>query len=358
MVTVIFSAYANEQRDLRWVSISLSAMALVLLAMRMTTTWQNRGWFGLEDAFVIASTVFLMLFAAMVFTSTHYGFGMHVTDIIRTGGSVRQALKYFYLTVQFYTLTNGMNKFAFLMLYYRVFPIAGFRKMCLFMMGVSGVWTISYLFAGIFQCSPIARVYDRTIPGTCINFAWHRWSNAISNLLTDLIIFFLPLPLIMKLNMSLGNRVGLVVLFSIGFFICLITTLRMATLPQTLKLKEPTWESAPTNLWSFIEAAVGVICACLISLRRTISLMWPQKWRSRKGSSAGYNQYGRYGTGSMGGKMSRGKSQVGSFHLDALKGGRKGGGAEAVVTLVSRSESQERIFEGITVTKDVKITRD
>lgn len=57
MGTVIFSAYVNEQRDLRWVSISLSVVAVVLLAMRLTTTWQNRGWFGLEDGFVIAATV-------------------------------------------------------------------------------------------------------------------------------------------------------------------------------------------------------------------------------------------------------------------------------------------------------------
>ena len=60
MGAIIFSAYANEQRDLRWVSLSLSAVALVLLVLRMLTTWKNRGWFGLEDAFVIASTVSLL----------------------------------------------------------------------------------------------------------------------------------------------------------------------------------------------------------------------------------------------------------------------------------------------------------
>lgn len=57
MGSVVFSAYANEHRDLRWVSVSLASLALVLLIMRMVTTWQNRGWFGLEDAFVMASTV-------------------------------------------------------------------------------------------------------------------------------------------------------------------------------------------------------------------------------------------------------------------------------------------------------------
>lgn len=156
--------------------------------------------------------------------------------------------------------------------------------------------------------------------------------------------------------MSRGNRIGLIVVFSIGFFICLITVLRMATLPQTLKLTEPTWQSAPTNLWSFIEAAVGVICACLISLRRTISTFWPRRWRSTNGTDA----YVRYGANSAtGGNMSRGtfgRMQSGSFHMEALKSGRKDA-SETMITVVSRNESQEWIFEGITVTKDVKVTR-
>lgn len=282
-------------------------------------------------------------------------------------------LQFFWLTQLFYTLCNGMNKLAFLTLYFRVFPTKAFRHICLLMIGISIVWTISYFFIAIFQCNPVPRVYNRAIPGTCIDFAWHRyvhnplqqqnftnvkdsWSNAISNLLTDLSIFFLPLPLIMKLNMSIGNRIGLVFLFSIGFFICLITMLRMATLPLTLKTREPTWESAPTNLWSFIEAAVGVICACLISLRRTISKFWPKRWRSTKGSSAG--AYGAYsGRGSQ--PLSGRNKNMSSFHMEALKGGTKHSAkTETNVTIISRSESQERMIEGITVTKDVQVSRN
>jgi hypothetical protein len=109
--------------------------------------------------------------------------------------------------------------------------------------------------------------------------------------------------------MSIGSRVGLVVLFCMGFFICLTTALRMATLPLTLKTKEPSWESAPTNLWSYIESATGVICACLISLRQSIGALWPQRWRSRKGTASAQYKYG-YSDGrsrnGMGGSYARG----------------------------------------------------
>jgi len=192
------------------------------------------------------------------------------------------------------------------------------------------------------------------------------------------------MPVIMKLNMSVGSKIGLVILFSMGFFICLTTALRMATLPLSINTKEPTYESAPANLWSFIEAATGVICACLISLRKTVRSMWPKRWRSSKGSSG---QYQHYGSGAMGshGKMSRpghGARNGNNFPLSDMKNGAKGppdaygsispsesqeqiikgGKVEAHITTRSRSESsdgsEDLILQGITVTTDVKVTRN
>lgn len=78
------------------------------------------------------------------------------------------------MTFSFYTLTNGFNKMAFIALYYRVFPMKRFRQACLVLGVISLGWTVSFLFVCIFQCNPLNRVYDRSIPGTCVNFAAHR----------------------------------------------------------------------------------------------------------------------------------------------------------------------------------------
>jgi hypothetical protein len=188
--------------------------------------------------------------------------------------------------------------------------------------------------------------------------------------------------------MSIGSKIGLVVLFSMGFFICLTTALRMATLPQSLHAKEPTFESAPANLWSFIEAATGVICACLISLRKTISSMWPSKWRSNKGTSSG--QYRQYGSGIMGSRgmaASRQRNETGTGNAYALSDMKdrtkvvpdiygnispsesqeriiKGNKTQATVTTTTRSRSaslggsDELPIQGITVTTDVKVIRE
>ncbi|ORY00959.1 hypothetical protein BCR34DRAFT_494276 [Clohesyomyces aquaticus] len=364
---MVFSAYPEEQRDLRWVTATLTGIATILLCLRLMSTWRNRGWWGMEDGFVVSANVCLIAFTAMVYMETKYGFGTHVVDIQRSGGNVSKAMKYFWLTQVFYTLCNGFNKMSFLALYYRIFRnIRSFRLACKIMFAVCVAWTISYLFVALFQCTPVHRTWNRKIPGTCIDFFWHRWTNAISNLVTDLVIFFMPMPVIIHLKMSVGNKIGLMFLFSMGFFICLITMLRMATLPLTLKTKEPTWESAPTNLWSFIEAAVGVICSCLISLRKSVSALWPARWRSTKGSS--YGRYGAYGQAGSGKVLSRvgGRSgqysSAGMYPLQSVKGSVSGRTkTEVTVTeasdIVSRSESQERMIAGITVRKDFEVVR-
>jgi hypothetical protein len=212
-----------------------------------------------------------------------------------------------------------------------------------------------------------------------------RWSNSVLNLITDIAIFILPMPVILKLNMSIGSKIGLIILFSMGFFICLTTALRMATLNQSLRTKEPTYESAPANLWSFIEAATGVICACLISLRKSIGTLWPKKWRSSNGTSGKYQNYGSGALGSHGFASSRPRNGTGTGNNYALgdmrrdaKGPQdkygeispsesqeqiiKGGKTQTQVTVRSRPEStsgsDDLVLQGITVTTDVKIVRE
>jgi len=54
---MIFQPYEGEQRDIRWVTITLAVIATALLSCRLVSTWKNRGWFGMEDVFVVAADV-------------------------------------------------------------------------------------------------------------------------------------------------------------------------------------------------------------------------------------------------------------------------------------------------------------
>jgi hypothetical protein len=54
---MIFSAYEGQQKDLQWVTVTLTVISTVLLIWRITNTITSRGWLGLEDVFVIMANV-------------------------------------------------------------------------------------------------------------------------------------------------------------------------------------------------------------------------------------------------------------------------------------------------------------
>ncbi|KAF2176841.1 hypothetical protein K469DRAFT_605642 [Zopfia rhizophila CBS 207.26] len=359
-----FDPYPGQEKHLRNVPIALVSVASVLVVARFVTTYNNRGWFGAEDFFIVASVV-----------SHHF----HVADIQDSGGNLILALKYYYLSQILYKTNITLNKLAFLFLYLRLFAIPLFRRICLVMIYIIMASGIAFVILTIFQCTPIEKAWLKgAVEGHCVSLPWFRWTWTAFNLFTDLLIFMIPMPVISRLQMSLSKKIGLAIVFVIGFFICLTTALRMKTIVRATHAKEQTWESCPANLWSFIEVAVGVICACLISLRKILSVCWPDRLRKTKNSD--YNGYGSGGNGSpkrtgpLPGSQRLDDSDEQGYRLESASTFSKQNGTTynpdgkllgaSNVTVMGGSvnnESQECIIEpnrSITVRRDVSIRRE
>lgn len=78
-------------------------------------------------------------------------------------------------------------------------------------------WVICITFLFIFICVPVQKLWYPQIPGRCINQVGTWISNALSTILTDLIILLLPLPQIWKLQLRKTEKMGLTLAFSLGF---------------------------------------------------------------------------------------------------------------------------------------------
>jgi hypothetical protein len=136
------------------------------------------------------------------------------------------------------------------------------------MMGLTGGFMIAYLFALIFQCSPINYAWlrwDGEHEGTCINVYVGIYAHAAINMILDLIILLMPMPILLKLqtNYSWRQKSHVVVMFSFGVIVTAVCILRLNTLIVFGKTQNPTWDYLPASLWSIVEMQVGVICACL-----------------------------------------------------------------------------------------------
>ena len=105
-----------------------------------------------------------------------------------------------------YNTTIFAIKISFLCFYRRIFPQRWF-KYALLVTGVAvGANTLAYNLVAIFQCVPIKASWDPSIHATCVDLATEYFVAGITNVLTDINILVLPLPLIWRLQVSVPKR--------------------------------------------------------------------------------------------------------------------------------------------------------
>lgn len=76
---------------------------------------------------------------------------------------------------------------------------------------------IGILFSIAFACRPIAMAYDITITeGSCIDRPAVFKATAAFGIITDVLIFAIPIPMVLGLHLSTRKKAGLLVLFGIG----------------------------------------------------------------------------------------------------------------------------------------------
>lgn len=116
-----------------------------------------------------------------------------------------------------YKIIMTLTKVAILLLYLRIFGVhTKFRWACIILMAFTIMAGIAFTTPTIWQCSPIKGFWDRSIPHKCIgNHAW-RTIYSVLNIVTDFLIFFLPIQQIIRLQLVLRDKIAMIFIFSIG----------------------------------------------------------------------------------------------------------------------------------------------
>ena len=100
--------------------------------------------------------------------------------------------------------TMMFAKISMLFLYRRIFPSRRFNIL-LYVVGVVTIlWWLASLLLIIFTCRPVQFFWDKTIPGGhCANDFIVLYGVAGPNILTDVAVLVMPLPILWKLQMPL-----------------------------------------------------------------------------------------------------------------------------------------------------------
>jgi hypothetical protein len=80
-----------------------------------------------------------------------------------------------------------------------------------------GMWSVAAVIININACSPVSGFWDQSIGAKCLPTPGLWYVMAGGNIITDVIIFALPIRVLWNLSLPLSQRYSLVGVFCLGF---------------------------------------------------------------------------------------------------------------------------------------------
>ncbi|CZS92081.1 related to integral membrane protein [Rhynchosporium graminicola] len=269
----------------------------IFIAVRLWSRIHMRAGLKWDDWTILVSFVFSMTVSILIMLSCHYGFGQHIKNL--TPYNRKMTLQTFWIAQGFYKLTSNLTKASIILLYLRIFVQKPFRIACNMMLAIILAYMAATWFATIFQCNPIPRAWNKTIPGTCIDLTKNWYANAGFSIATDLIILVLPMPLLWQSRLPLNQKAALMGVFALGAFVVVTSIFRMQTLDFSTKTPDITYDIL-SSLWTMVEPNVAIICACLPMCRLPLTMLFPTVFPPKTIKSTSYASGPRSKNGNYG----------------------------------------------------------
>ncbi|KAI4239113.1 MAG: hypothetical protein LQ352_007820 [Teloschistes flavicans] len=179
-----------------------------------------------------------------------------------------------------YLVNIAAVKFSILLLYRRIFGIdRAFSVLSWCLAGLIFAYSLGGIFVVIFQCNPVHGFWDLMVPHTCIDFGTPATVTAVLNVITDFLTLALPMPLIWQLQMPFTRKLQLAGVFLLGAFVC-IGSIYRAKIVHRISARDATWSDIDPALWASIEICIGIVSACLPTLRPVLNVLLHRNPRS------------------------------------------------------------------------------
>ncbi|KAH7354845.1 hypothetical protein BKA65DRAFT_548927 [Rhexocercosporidium sp. MPI-PUGE-AT-0058] len=218
-----------------------------------------------------------------------HGLGQHQREVSQAEFS--KIFKYLWASIISYNLSLTCIKASVILQYLRVFVGTPIRYWCWASIALSMVYGVVTVVTSIFTCTPISAFW--TFRGKCIDRRAIWFFNAGFNIITDIIILVLPMPVLSSLRLPLKQKIVLMFIFALGGFVCLVSILRLHSMYIVSKSDDVTWDGANTAIWSNIEVMTGIICASMPATKALVSRFFPHFLSTNHSRQATFPSQGR-----------------------------------------------------------------
>ncbi|RKK19856.1 hypothetical protein BFJ65_g6568 [Fusarium oxysporum f. sp. cepae] len=284
---------SSRSVEIRAILITFSILSTITVALRLYVRYKVLHSLGWDDRVMAAAQVLTIGAAVAIGLENNYGLGHHTWE--QSKENYVAYMKAFYASVIVYNVAMCLVKIGILLQYRRVFAIPTLQALTFYGLVIMVAWTITIAFLNTLICVPVAKFWNSTLDGHCTDPLTVWYVMAGFNLVTDITVFCMPLPVIGSLNLPRKQKIMLLAIFSIGFLTCAISIYRIRTLKTAASTKDPNWDNVDAAIWSFLEVTLAIISSCLPTLRPLFSKLMPKLFassfgRSNRGSHYGYSR--------------------------------------------------------------------
>ncbi|KAK8054480.1 hypothetical protein PG994_009547 [Apiospora phragmitis] len=280
------------------VSILCMLVAATAVSLRVYTRQFLLNRVGPDDFMAVAALAGVVALGSITIIHTNFGLGSHIYDIAMDPFLIMDFFKFFYLGVVVYNVSLVFVKLSLFLQYYRlVDQVPRYRPLFLCAGFVVMGWTVAMIFTMTFICIPVYAYWDKSVPHMCLSDPVMQLTNSIGNIITDVILLLLPMPVLWRLNLPTRQKWSVIGIFSLGFITCIVSLLRVIFVFDHGPSSDITFEGTTITGWTIAEVTTGLLASSLITLRPLMSKLSPAAWRSRLGKSTNGGNTTGTGTG-------------------------------------------------------------
>ncbi|KAI9725607.1 MAG: hypothetical protein M1834_009762 [Cirrosporium novae-zelandiae] len=285
------------------VTVALFAVATVFVFLRMLSRIRVVRRVSYDDYFMVLAWMLGFGIAFSICYGTSVGLGRHEVDVRPEWESSLKKSEFAFSVL--YNPALMATKTSILIFYLTLAKQQkNFRWLVITTLAVVNVAGLALTFLNIFQCRPFNAVFlaDRPNDAKCTDIVTLYLSSAPVNIITDLAILFLPMPVLTGMNLPRKQKIILLVTFSFGFFSCCVDVVRIAYLQQAalgrlqkssgngskiIASHDFSWYASLSFSWSSVEISVGIICACVPGLKPLVAKILPNMLKDSRDYSRG-----------------------------------------------------------------------
>ncbi|OJJ07141.1 hypothetical protein ASPVEDRAFT_65636 [Aspergillus versicolor CBS 583.65] len=270
------------------VGIGFIVFDSIIIALRIyARTFMLRA-LGTDDILMIIGAVLNFGLSITIMIGSNYGIGKHALAI-STSDTVPM-LKCIWVTRLLYTASMGFVKMSLLWFYLRLDPRKHMRWAVFFVMFFNIGLSLASFIGALSGCSPPSLFWTDPTSDGCMEMGPQQRFyevNGILNIVTDILTYLLPVPMLYTLQLSWRKKGAILGIFGLGILSIAAACVRYNFVTKLSSAEEEYYLLLADSLnWCTIEAYVAIFCGCAPSLSILVKTYAPSIFGSTHNTSA------------------------------------------------------------------------